>query len=112
MGDCFNSADLQGQEVLDLTPVPCGDDHDMEVFHKLDLPEGDFPGEDRVLEDANEACTAAFEGFVGVSFAESELEIMYLTPVEEGWSSASDREVICLLQSATPVDRTLQDSRT
>jgi hypothetical protein len=60
----------------------------------MTLPDGDFPGEEAVVEQADESCTAEFESFVGLPYEESALYLSYLTPSEETWP-AGDREVLC-----------------
>lgn len=110
VGDCLNTADLSDPEIVEITPVPCEHEHDAEVYYTFDLPEGDFPGDEAVIAAAEDGCHGAFEGYVGSSYEESAIYFTFLHPSEQGWRSASDREVICVLQASEPVTGSLQDS--
>ena len=55
-----------------------------------------YPTEDQIEADAFAGCEAAFQGFVGTSFQESELYLSYMSPSEEGWD-AGDHEIQCLI---------------
>lgn len=95
VGDCLiTPAD---GVVEDLAAVPCDQEHDGEVFHAFDLPDGDFPGAESVQAAGEAGCLARFEGFVGTAFDDSELGLLPLTPVADGWA-AGDQGVVCLVQ--------------
>lgn len=94
VGSCVNSSDLQGQ-VTEIPTVDCTEEHDAQVFHKFELDDGDFPGQDKVDSLAQEGCKAEFEGFVGTPLQESSLTISYMPPNEKTWTEANDREVLC-----------------
>ncbi len=90
-GQCFNEPD--SEEVLNVAIVDCSEPHDLEVYQTADLPDQIF--DPAVVDsDAFEICLAAFDGFVGTPYADSELDIYYLIPSEESWSEG-DREVVC-----------------
>jgi len=63
-GDCL------GEEftkvVSDVLVVPCSEEHVYEVYGEFSLPEGDYPGEDAVTEDADNRCLDLFTDFVGL----------------------------------------------
>ncbi|HMG28909.1 MAG TPA: septum formation family protein [Jiangellaceae bacterium] len=95
VGDCLaESVPGGGEEVSSVQSVPCSEPHSEEVYAAVTLPEGDFPGEEAVVAQAEELCTAEFESFVGLPYEESALYLSYLTPTEESWSHG-DREVVC-----------------
>jgi hypothetical protein len=96
IGDCFLDAD---RTPADYTVVDCAEPHDQEVFAIFDLPDGAFPGEDVVREDAQVGCIAEFEAYVGRSYDESALYAdQPIVPSAGSWDGG-DREVICLLYS-------------
>lgn len=95
VGDCLETP--ADGVVTDLTAVPCGQAHDGEVYHSFELPDGDFPGTEQVQTAGEEGCLAEFEAFVGAAFDDSELGLLPLTPVEEGWD-AGDQGVLCIVQ--------------
>lgn len=90
-GQCFDEPD--SEEVLNVEIVDCADPHDLEVYETADLPDQTFDAA-TVDTAAFEICLAAFDGFVGTPYADSELDIYYLIPSEESWSDG-DREVVC-----------------
>jgi len=96
VSSCVNTSDLEG-EVTDIPTVECTEEHDAQVFHKFDLEDGDFPGQDEVDSKAEEGCASEFEGFVGSALEESALGVNYMPPNEETWAKADDREVLCFL---------------
>ena len=96
VGDCFQDPDGFG-EVSDVEIVDCSEPHDNEVFHLFDLAEGDYPGQATVSTLADEGCSAAFDGYVGIAYAESRYVYTTLSPTEESWDRGDDREVVCFL---------------
>lgn len=98
IGDCINLPD--GVSVTDVENVECTEPHDAEVYALPQLSQGPdepFPGDSVISEFVEERCTAAFEGYVGRDFATSAIFSTALTPSQEGWENADDREVVCLL---------------
>src|SRR5699024_2074280 len=96
VGSCVNSRDLKG-EVTEIPTAECTEQHDAQVFHKFDLEDGDFPGQEKVDSMAEEGCAAKFEGFVGTPLEESDLGVSYMPPNENTWTQADDREVLCFV---------------
>lgn len=81
-GDCINYPTGTAGEVLSgVKRLDCADPHDAEVIGLLDMPDGDFPGEDEATDYALANCPAEFDNFLG--------------PTEESWSQG-DREIVCL----------------
>lgn len=85
----------RGEPVL---PRSCGEAHRYELYARQDLgaPDGPWPGEDVVAEEADRICTTTFEEFVGIPWAESTLDYAALHPSEQSWG-AGDRAVSCAL---------------
>lgn len=99
VGDCLLEPD--GEEVSDVTVVPCDQPHDYEFFHEFDLPEGEWPGNEAVWEQANAGCEAEFENFAGIAFQDSAtLWYNNFTPTEGTWGDG-DRLVQCLIYEAS-----------
>ena len=80
--------------------MPCSEPHSEEIYATLTLPEGDFPGQDAIFEQAEELCITEFESFVGLPYEESALYIDIMTPSERTWSEG-DRLVICAIFDPT-----------
>jgi hypothetical protein len=99
-GDCFNDPDDLEEVVYDVQAVPCSEPHDNEVFAIRSVasvfPEG-FPGQETLQEHAYEVCSGlAFDSFVGVSYLDSSLEVLSLSPTAESWRDG-DRDLACVL---------------
>lgn len=95
VGTCFDDEGLSS-EVTDVPVVDCDEPHDNEVFHVFDLPDGDWPGDEAVLDAADEVCLgSAFADFVGTAYLDSEVDAFSITPTQGSWEQADDREVIC-----------------
>lgn len=111
VGSCVNSSDLSG-EITDIPTVDCSDEHDGQVFHTFDLDDGDFPGQDDVDAQAEDGCISGFEDFVGTSFEDSSLAVKYITPSEDTWNDANDREIICaaFTSDGSTVTESFEDS--
>lgn len=96
VGDCIQIGDItEGDEVDGVPTLDCSEEHDGQVVHIFDLPDGDFPSNDEVLDAVQTNCSEGFEEFVGVAFEESKLELNWLSPVEQGWDDG-DRSVQCV----------------
>ena len=95
VGDCLETP--ADGVVVDLKAIPCSEPHDGEVYHSFELPDGDFPGETQVQQLGETGCVEQFTAFVGTSFEESELGLLPLTPVAEGWEQG-DQGVLCIVQ--------------
>lgn len=90
--------------------VPCDTPHRSELYHREELSGSSYPGESEVQDQANEICIDQFETFVGLSFESSELNIIPLYPIAEGWDNG-DHAVDCYVTAPDDVTGTLRDSR-
>lgn len=97
-GDCLDSEAL-GSVVTDVPFVPCGEPHDAEVYAQVELEDGEYPGEEAVSKQADQYCYGEFAGFVGMSYEESALDYFPMYPLQDGWETGGDREVLCLVVS-------------
>ncbi len=97
VGDCFNDqADLTQTEVSAVPTVDCAEPHDNEIYFEYSMTGTIFPGETAILDEASTRCLTAFEPFVGISFADSILDIFPITPTAGSWAEG-DRVVYCAL---------------
>ena len=97
VGDCFNDTEaLQSEDEISSVPAtPCSEPHDNEVFAIYDVDLAEFPGQELMMERANEDCVAKFEAYVGRDYQSSELEVFAMAPSAESWVMRNDREVVC-----------------
>ncbi|TVR36596.1 MAG: septum formation family protein [Nitriliruptor sp.] len=109
-GDCFDDPDNAVDEISDVPLVDCEEPHDNEVYAVVELEDGDYPGDEAVLNRAQDTCLDAFEPYVSEPYATSELFATWLVPTEGSWSEG-DREVVCVLFDADgPLEGSMQDS--
>lgn len=92
-GDCFD--DTEGTEISDVPAVPCAESHDNEVYHSFEMAAGEWPGDEGIDAAADEQCSAEFDTFVGLAYAESTLDWFPITPLQSGWETVDDREILC-----------------
>jgi hypothetical protein len=96
VGDCLNDAAADSDAVNSVPTVDCAEPHDSEVYDSVQLPDGDFPGDQAVTDQGFDACEAPFGTFVGVAYADSTLDYSIYSPTEDGWANG-DREVLCIV---------------
>lgn len=95
-GDCFDDVALGSEEVADVPAVSCAQPHDNEVFATFDVPDGDFPGDERLYELADQGCLDRFQDAIGAPYEQSVLVFTTLIPSERSWNERNDREVVCV----------------
>ena len=81
-----------------------------EVFHVDEIEGNEFPGEDVVAATADEVCIEAFEPFVGISYADSLLGVVYYFPQELAWRALGDRSIVCAVTDLTESTGSLKGS--
>ena len=96
VGDCFNDGSSMSDEVSDLPGVPCDEPHDYETYAVFDVALQSYPSDEEMSELAYERCLERFDGFVGLNYEDSILDIVTLYPTTESWQQ-NDREVVCAL---------------
>jgi hypothetical protein len=112
VGDCLDEPAGSEFEFVDV--LPCDQRHDMEIFHRFDIPldqATDLPSED-VLVEHIDGCLPPFERFVGVPFETSELDVMGFWPAADSWAEGN-REMLCgiVTMDGTKLEGTVRDSR-
>ncbi|GAA0591647.1 hypothetical protein GCM10009546_62480 [Actinomadura livida] len=113
-GDCFTGFEGDTTKIL-VTALPCSRPHDGEVVAKLRLSGKAHPGDEKVSEQADNAC---FEKSLQLqkSRHSKDLEPYNLWPSRTSWD-AGDREVVCLMRYTgsgtltSPLRETIDASR-
>lgn len=95
VGDCLNDA-TAAETVETIPTVPCDEPHDSEIYASIIMDDGDFPGADAVIAEADAACLDAFAGFAGIEYADSIYYFSYYFPTESSWAGG-DREILCTI---------------
>lgn len=96
VGDCLETMDWSAEGFSTVPVIPCAEEHESEVYAAVDLPDGDYPGDESVATQADEYCYGEFQGFVGVAWEDSAFDYGYLSPSPESWDQG-DREVLCMI---------------
>ncbi len=94
VGDCFDLKDPTAEEISDVTAKPCTDAHEYELFWTGSMAEGAFPTDAAFQQFFETNCIGAFQPYIGKGYLDSELDIYWLTPLEETWD-AGDRSIQC-----------------
>ena len=92
-----------------LETTGCTREHDAEVFHLTQDTEDERPSDSELEDMGGDACLAAFEGYVGIPYEESELDYTMLYPSPGSWEQG-DREIICFIISGDGTDTQLSGS--
>lgn len=98
IGECINVP--PGEEINEFESVDCEEVHDAEVFALPQHPDGEeapYPGLAALETFARDRCEAEFEPYVGTDYNSSAIYYTVLTPSEDAWDAADDREMVCLL---------------
>jgi hypothetical protein len=109
VGDCLSTPPTG--EVKRVDVQPCSTPHTIEAYATFDLSGSSYPGDAKVSDQAESGCATRFAAFVGRAYDDSGLELYYLHPTSQSWRLVDDREVVCLVESPTPVTGTLRNSR-
>lgn len=101
IGDCVQLPAGKEFDATDLTAVPCAQSHDGEVYADQDLTlSGSYPGDDAITKATEDACVAAFAGYIGKAYDDSSLEVTYLYPRAKEWTRG-DKGITCLVTAAS-----------
>ncbi len=101
IGECVNIPD--GDQISDYERVDCAEAHDAEVYalpQHPDAADAPYPGRESLNDFAAERCQGEFEPYVGIAYEQSTIYFSPLTPSQDSWDQAEDREVVCLLRGA------------
>ncbi|MGY3203840.1 DUF4190 domain-containing protein [Streptomyces sp. TE5632] len=95
-GDCFDSPDGLVGWAIEADQVPCSQEHDGEVFALVTLPDGAFPGDDSLVDTADDRCYALQDGYAMDAWAlPSDVDVYHITPSRESWDYG-DRVITCV----------------
>lgn len=101
VGDCygdFGSINSDESTVFETLPaLPCDEPHDYEVFAGKKIEAKSLPAESMLWSDTEEFCMKKFASFVGISYDDSTLDLVYFYPTSESWD-LGDRDMTCLIE--------------
>lgn len=117
-GTCLDVPDDVGAEISDLPEVGCDVEHTHEIYAVVDSEADAYPGLEALEDEAEVACLAAFEPYVGISPFDSNLFYSWLVPTLASWedtdiAGGGDREIVCVVGSGdgSPLTQSVRDSR-
>ena len=96
VGDCFNDDAAAADVVQTVATVRCSEPHDNEIFFEFSMTDASFPGQEATATAAGARCVAEFEGFVGLSYEESDLDLFPIIPTVQSWADGSPEESLAL----------------
>ncbi len=96
VGACLAFAADTGAEITVFPRVDCAESHSHEVFAVVPSTEPNYPGFEALEAEAQVACLAAFEPYVGVNAFDSELFYEWIVPTLDSWDRADDRQIVCV----------------
>ena len=110
VGQCVQNA--ESEEISDLQVTDCAKPHQAEIFYTVELSAKQRIPEEDLSDYARDTCIDAFEGYVGRSYEESELDTTELYPSEESWATG-ERTIACFAISADgePLVGSVKDSK-
>lgn len=111
VGDCLDYAALGSGEINSVPVVPCAEPHDGEVYAETSLPDGDYPGDEAVSQQADTFCYDQFATFVGIPWDDSSLDYSPLTPTADSWEGFDDRLIQCVVAAQDDVTETFEGSQ-
>ncbi|MET0713087.1 MAG: DUF4190 domain-containing protein [Jiangellaceae bacterium] len=97
VGDCVNDLE-ESEAVASLPAVPCDQPHEGEVFALFDLPEGDYPNEAELIDQAETGCVDRLMVYAPEAAQDPALGLFYFYPLESSWPA--DRQVVCIAAAA------------
>lgn len=107
VGDCLAGEALQDAQTAPVEPLDCDRPHDAEVYATLEFDEEEYPGSSTLVHRTVEFCGQEFEDYVGIAYAESDLEVVSMYPPQDSWSDARQRRAHCVLIAPEPVTGSL-----
>lgn len=110
VGQCVQNA--ESEEISGLQVTDCAKPHQAEIFYTVELSAKQRIPEEDLSDYARDTCIDAFEGYVGRSYEESELDTTELYPSEESWA-AGERRIVCFVISPDdePLVGSVKDSK-
>ncbi|WP_329520011.1 DUF4190 domain-containing protein [Spirillospora sp. NBC_01491] len=95
VGDCFDGSGKKSDRVV--TARPCDERHHGEIVAKTRLPDGPFPGEQRVFTDAGAACDKVIGDGLAKSRYADDLVLSTIAPTGNLWKRG-ERGVTCAMR--------------
>lgn len=99
VGECVEQELTKDTDLTRLVRVDCDAPHFAELYHVFDVGDMVWPGDEVIGTLTDSGCVSSFNGFIGMSSYESDLEMWSFSPTKETWD-VEDRTALCLVQDA------------
>lgn len=96
VGTCLAFPADVGAEISSFPAVDCAESHTHEVFAVVTSAESNYPGFEALEAEAQVACLAEFEPYVGINPFDSELFYEWIVPTLDSWDRSDDRQIVCV----------------
>ena len=96
IGVCLQFDKDHGPEITDLPTVDCAESHSHEIIAIPESTAKVYPGFEALETEAQAACLAAFEDYVGTNPFDSDLFTSWLVPTLTSWEG-KDRQIVCVV---------------
>lgn len=96
VGDCFDLANPDAEQVDQVTARPCAEAHGYELVFADTMPAGEYPTDAEFQAYVEQFCNPAFGAYVGLDYNLSSLELSWFYPTSAGWTHG-DRKVQCAI---------------
>jgi len=96
-GDCFSGG--QADDVSMVTVVPCAEPHESQVVTVFELPEGDYPGEEKVTSAAEQGCSEKADPLVREDRYDV-VEPSFIYPAD-AWTWDGSRAIQCTVDATS-----------
>jgi Septum formation len=100
VGDCLAEIPDEGR-VETVETVDCQKPHAGEVYAQLAVLDGDFPGEDAIVERYASKCEPALASYSSAAAQDMSISLIYLHPTQQTWERG-DRAVHCIAVTSAP----------
>ena len=113
VGVCLEFPEDTGPEITELPVVECGVAHSHEIIAIVESESTVYPGFEALEAEAQTACLAEFQPYVGINPFDSELFVTWLVPTLTTWDRDDDRQIVCLVGNGNGADLvgTVEDSK-
>lgn len=96
VGACLAFEPDVGAEITAFPRVDCAVAHSHEVFAVVTSDHPSYPGFEALEAEAQVACLAEFEPYVGTNAFDSALFYEWIVPTLDSWDRADDRQIVCV----------------
>jgi hypothetical protein len=100
-GDCFDKPDDSATSAYEVSSKPCWGPHYGEVYALATLDDSSFPGDQQVLHEADQGCSAKMTDYLGATATLPDaVKIRFFHPTASTWTNPSHHFATCFFTGA------------